>query len=234
MSPGPLQIRLWWGGLAALLGLAMLGWSPRLPRDPFPLVAALALIAGLLFRLRTGPLLFLGVWIFGELRPLLPNPQGYPWSQLPGDPAAGSQALLVAVVVGFVFASCQYQFLSAGTHRKARRAFAVTLADPSPAAVGVRWALALLARALLMAATVGVFLAGADWVGETSVGYLLDEAGRKGALFWQGVAVFVAVSVAVDLVRFLSLDRTAAACYLNDWVWHSHRGIWTSIDRRTP
>ncbi len=227
------HVRLLWAGLAALSGLLLITYSPRLPGDLFPVVAILTLAAGLFLRLRSGPLLFFGVWLTGELRPLLPNPHGLTWSGLPGSPEAGSTAAMAITAVLFLFASCQYQFLVAGSQVKTKDPFVITLPDAAPGAAWLRFAGAIALRAVLIATMVFLFEAGAGWASETEIGYTFGEFARTGALFWQAALAFVVLTVLLDLARFFTLDRTSAACYLNDIVWHAHRKIWAFIDKRT-
>lgn len=230
----PLQVRLFWAGVALVAGLGLLSYCPHLPRDVYPLASTLCLVAGLLLRLRTGPLLFLGMWIAGELRPLLPSQAEQHWRGLPGSLEAGSPVLPALLAVTYVLAACQYQFLSAGVHLVRTEPFVHTLADPSPRGPLLRTLAALLVRALWACLVAGVFLAGAEWASETEIGYVLQAAARTGALFWQAALLFMIVSLALDAVRFFTLDRTSAACYVNDLVWHSHRKYWAAVDRRTP
>lgn len=222
-----------WAGIAACAGLTMVTFVPRLPGDSYPLVAVVVLAAGLLLRLRSGPLLFFGLWICGELRPLLPNPQGLPWEALPGSPEAGSTVALAAASAVYLFASCQVQFLGAGTYAGARVPFTVTLPDSSPHARLVRVSLALALRVVGGGFVVLLFETGARWAGATDVGAVFGEAARTGALFWQAALVFVVVGIVLDLARFLALDRTSAACYLNDMAWLAHGKTWAYVDKRT-
>lgn len=226
-------VRLFWAGVAALAGLGMISFSPRIPRDPFPLAATLCLAAGLVLRLRTGPFLFFGTWIFGELRPLLPNPQGHRWEGLPGSPEAGSLLVLAAVTVVYLFAACHYQFLSAGVHLTRRERFEPTLAEASPRGPLARMLVALAVRAIALVCAVAFFQAGADWASQTGPGYTLGRSARTGAVVWEAALMFFGVAVVSDLLRFLLQERTAAACYVNDYLWSAHRKVWAAVDRRT-
>ncbi len=229
----PLHVRLFWAGIAGLAGLAMISFSPTIPRDPYPLAAILCLTAGLVFRLRTGPVLFFGVWIFGELRPMLPNPQGHRWVGLPGTVEAGPTLVLAGLAVVYLFAACQYQFLSAGVHLRRQEPFETTLGDRGPAASLLRMAAALFLRALGLACTAALFQAGADWASRTGPGYVIGPPASVGAAVWGVALLFFGVSLGADLLRYLLQERTAAACYLNDYLWSVHRKVWASVDRKT-
>lgn len=224
-----------WAGIALLAGLRLITYASRVSADLLPLALTGCLVAGLALRLRTGPILFFGVWIAGELRRQFAGLARLKW---PGweQVSTGSVEEVVVVSVVYLFAAAHYQFLSAGVDPGRKDPFAMTLPSPSfaagLAATGASLALRVAAVALLAA---GLGLA-ADALAETRLHWRFGsiEKVQPAAFFALAVGAFLVVAWIADLVRFAFLDRTTATCYVYDLIWARHRDVWGLIDRRLP
>ncbi|MBI3271069.1 MAG: hypothetical protein HYZ53_18845 [Planctomycetes bacterium] len=228
-------VRYLWAGIAAIAGLWMIEYTPRVPEDVYPSILLVLLPAGLLLRLRTGPILFFGVWAAGELRPYLTGPRRLAWEREANSIGAGSVSWLALLAVVYLFAVCQYQFLSSGSHVKRKEPFTTTLAGDSPTGTVFALLASLVLRAGLAVALFALLLGGADRLARAwFVVWFAHHVRWSGSLFFVAGAALLFADWLLELVRFLGLDRTAAGCFLNDVVWQSLGPSWRFVERRLP
>jgi hypothetical protein len=205
-------------GLAALVlfGLMLVNTAGRLAMVP-TLVGA----AGLAFRWRTGPLLFLASVAVGQLY--------LNWLQLPFSRNSSMLPALGLCLAALVYIVAQYRLLGLTT--------GVFPPDPRPGdppppragSAGTKELVPTLVTAA--AATVGAF---ALWTasGKLPVLWLTDPLHwRLGLLAWVLVGGLATMTAVLGHLGWRRISRAEAAIFLQDGLWHETRGEQRRINR---
>ncbi|MBI5369215.1 MAG: hypothetical protein HZA54_19415 [Planctomycetes bacterium] len=235
--PAGVRTRRLWAGIALVAGLGMIDRIPPFSGDALPAALFLCLVVGLALRLRTGPVLFLGVWCATELRYHLPALQALGRDAVWAVPAGGLEPFadreLLALALLYLLASCQHQFLSSGTDLKQRTAFEITLPGGRPEAEATGMLVGLVVRTALVALLLaGLHEAASRLAYAPAAWNFPPMLTRAAGVFCAAGLGFLVGSRLFALARFLSLDRTSAACFLDDQLWQVHRGLWQVVARR--